>query len=128
MTKEEAKELLHIIQAFVEGKTIQQRTLVGYEDEWIDTNLSSLIISPSAYHIKPESEYKPFKSKEECYQEMLKHKPFGWINIIQTGTIANILMINDKGIKLDGNCKLLYQEVFNNYQFADGTPFGIKEE
>ena len=31
------------------------------------------------YRIKPETKYRPFKDAEECFEEMKKHQPFGWI-------------------------------------------------
>ena len=80
MTREEAKELLPIIQAYAEGKTIQQRIQVGDEDEWVDTNLP-LVIVPSTYRIKSESKYRSFKTQEECWKEMHKHSDFRVDNI-----------------------------------------------
>ena len=51
MTREEAKKLLPIIQAFAEGKTIQWRDLV--KDTWVDESVPNW--NPSAeYRIKPE--------------------------------------------------------------------------
>ena len=78
MTREEAKELLPIIQAFAEGKTIQFRCKTG---EWLDiiNNEFDFILSPDDYRIKPEPKYRLFKTQEECWNEMLKHQPFGWV-------------------------------------------------
>ena len=78
MTKEEAKELLPIIQAWAEGKTIQVR--INNDSSWTDLLDTKLEISNLyEYRIKPEPKYRPFKSQEECWEEMLKHQPFGWI-------------------------------------------------
>ena len=77
MTREEAKKLLPIIQAFAEGKTIQYET----RDGWIDLDaLYPHSDTLSKYRIKPEPKYRPFKSQEECWNEMLKHQPFGWLS------------------------------------------------
>ena len=78
MTRENAKELLPIMQAFTEGKTIQDWT----NDTWKDkeyTSFGELSQSP----IKPQPKYRPFKSQEECWNEMLKHQPFGWLKSIK---------------------------------------------
>ena len=74
MTREEAKELLPIMQAFADGKTIQ----VWANDTWQDEEYPSFG-ELSLFRIKPEPEYRPFKTQEECWNEMLKHQPFGWI-------------------------------------------------
>ena len=74
MTREEAKELLPIIQAFAEGKTIQLFTNGIWEDAK-NPSFGEL----SRYRIKPEDTYRPFETKEECWNEMLKHQPFGWL-------------------------------------------------
>ena len=79
MTREEAKKLLPILKAFADGKNVQ----VFYENEWITLSEFNFNKSPNMYRIKPESEYRPFKTKEECWNKMLKHQPFGWIKSIK---------------------------------------------
>ena len=126
MTREEAKELLPIIQAFAEGKSIQNKIegLTG----WIDTDE----IYPKydgqkvMYRIKPEPKFRPFKTQEECWNEMLKHQPFGWIRNNDTQHLCNITFINKYGVRTTDSM-LYFDHVFNTYNFVDGTPFGIKE-
>ena len=126
MDREQAKELLPIIQAFAEGKIIQSRRINGM---WIDLemktalNIISLIDEPQKYRIKPEPKYRPFKNKEECWQEMLKHKPFGWIEDKEANEYFNVQCIasGDKAIDL-------YTRLLKRCVFIDGTPFGIKEK
>lgn len=125
MTRKEAKELLPIIQAWVEGKTIQYKLKGG----WQDMDNPSFNDLPSEYRIKPEPKYRPFKTKEECWNEMLKHQPFGWIKYGES--ICNIHNIYSDSITISV-CEELYSHEFNisfvNSIFVDGTPFGIKEE
>lgn len=82
MTREEAKELLPIIQAFAEGKTIQVK---GPDNRWYDYEGKNCKLKFDSrvqdYCIKPK--YRPFKNAEECWQEMLKHQPFGWVKNIE---------------------------------------------
>lgn len=66
-----------------------------------------------------EPKYRPFKDVKECWNEMLKHEPFGWIKIKNENYLNVLESIN--------NAKN-YQYIFDNYTFADGTPFGIKED
>lgn len=117
MDREQAKELLPIIQAFAEGKTIQAAGGRGWYD--VD-NINS---NSCKYRIKPEPKYRPFKDKEECWQEMLKHKPFGWIEDKEANEYFNVQCIasGDKAIDL-------YTRLLKRCVFIDGTPFGIKEE
>ena len=125
MTREEAKEMLPIMQAFAEGKTIEFRTIEGTWEELPDP----LFQNPYKYRIKPEPRYRPFKTQEECWNEMLKHQPFGWIRNNDTQRLCNISSIgrNNYGVVID-NSILYFDLAFNTCNFIDGTPFGIKEE
>ena len=62
MTREQAKELLPIIQAYAEGEIIQYKNFL---DEWTDIEENeglSFICPPSDYRIKSQPKYRPFKS------------------------------------------------------------------
>ena len=125
MTREEAKELLPIIQAWAEGKTIQVQT---DSKSWSDITKDLYPCNhPSLYRIKPEPKYRPFNNQEECWNEMMKHKPFGWIKSNDTKRLRNIDSIGNSSIDIKGST-LYFDVVLNVYTFADGTPFGIKEE
>lgn len=120
MTKEEAKELLPIIQAFVAGKTLQ----VWTNNTWKDENYP-FFGSLGQFRIKPEPKYRPFKNREECWQEMLRHQPLGWIKN-ECGNIFNIIAIFKDSIKLN-ECRTYYDDLCEQFKFIDGTPLGIKE-
>lgn len=126
MDREQAKELLPIIQAFAEGKTIQSKRING---TWIDLemktalNIISLIDQPQKYRIKPEPKYRSFANAEECWQEMQKHQPFGWIRNKKTKEYELLQRVAPKNGVIDQ-----YACAFKRWGFADGTPFGIKEE
>lgn len=121
MNRQEAKELLPIIQAFAEGKTIEFKSAFG---NWTDCNEVLFNYPPKDYRIKPEPTYRPFKNKEECWEEMQKHQPFGWVKYKEN----IILHVNELSL----NCVLIgknyyFKEAKEEFTFADGTPFGIKE-
>lgn len=117
MTRKEAKELLPIIQAYAEGKTIQYR--VNEEtNEWKDIDNPVFNDLPSDYRIKPEPTYRPFKTKEECWDEMLKHQPFGWVKNKDAQYINLLSVRDDKDL----------DSLFEVFTFIDGAPYGIKEE
>ena len=123
MTREEAKELLPIMQAFAEGKTIQ----VWVNDTWQDEEYPSFG-KLSLFRIKPEPKYRPFRNVEECWQEMQKHQPFGWLKDTDTGGYIIISELDDEDIDISGNNGWDYVGLMKCYTFADGTPFGINEE
>ena len=127
MTREQAKELLPIIQAFAEGKNIQFLS----DGEWHDINQADFTCYPDKYRIKPEPKYRPFKSQEECLQEMLKHQPFG---VVKDKHFANyqthraFTFLTNEGCNFRGYEDMTFETSFKNLLFADGTPFGIKVE
>lgn len=129
MTKEDAEKFLPIIQAYIEGKTIQQKRQVGYEDEWVDVNHLLWNENPSNYRIKPESTYRPFKNQEECWNEMHKHPDFGYI--IYDNSYRVILTVDSGEITFLYDmepCSPDFEQCLRQAKFTDGIPFGIKED
>ena len=125
MTREEAKHFWPIIKAYSEGKTIEY---LLSEAKWAAINEDFLFDnSHERYRVKQETKYRPFTSKEECWEEMLKHQPVGWLIGKVSGlptfipfVLYNSLFIHDR--------KLTYEEAMGQYTFADGTPFGVAED
>lgn len=130
MNRKEAAELLPIIQAFAKGKDIEYRTK-GFNENWKKvTQIPELSFKSFEYRIKPEPKFRPFANAEECCQEMMKHQPFGWIT--SQGAFFYIIYIEDKLFGYGSACGTILHSEFNDvlkrFTFADGTPFGIKEE
>ena len=126
--KEEVKSVMNIIQAFTNGKTIQ--AIDPYEDEWVDqAGLNFKALFEGQYRIKPEHTYRPFKNAEECWQEMQKHQPFGWLKDKGDGHRTLITVVdNEDMMALNGITGWDFLSIMNMYVFADGTPFGVKIE
>lgn len=149
MTREKTAERIKVMQAYVDGKKIQW----AYDstDIWFDTGYPQW--KPDIdYRVKPEPPYRPFRNAEECWQEMLKHAPFGWITDYQPqngaphdgGQAIQIVCVHDVVVSVspyfeedeNGNIQRntvtdghsTYEQALKNYWFMDGTPFGIKEE
>ena len=131
MTREEAKQLLPIIQAFAEGKRIEY----GNDDDWSETDTPTWS-TDFVYRIKPEPKYRPFKSQEECLQEMLKHQPFGWLKSKKNGrfhcigevSLSDEFKIVTIALSTSESLSRSSDSVYKEYTFADNSPFGIKEE
>ena len=123
MTREEAKELLPIIQAFTEDKVIEI-----FDDEigWVEKENPKFNLNPEFYRIKPK--YRPFKTHGECWHEMLEHQPFGWVRSKKCEALLwNVTSINKDDITII--CDYYkFHRAFECFEFTDGTPFGIKEE
>lgn len=134
MTREEVKNLLPVMQAFAEGKEIQY---VNSEGRVLDKETMFDDVSYAfRYRIKPEPTYRPFRDTEECWEEMQKHKPFGWIKKISGHcNFLYIMELYSTGIVINDvdilgvfkNLLKTYNFAFTETTFADGTPFGIKE-
>ena len=129
MTREEAKELMPIIQAFAEGKAIESRCIKGDKSLWYDDEDPSFD-DDLEYRIKPEPTYRPFKDAEECWLEMQKHQPFGWVKDKKDGHHALITAVDDDtcGMSLNENAAWSLSGIMDLFTFADGVPFGVKEE
>lgn len=131
MTREEVKKLLPILQAYAEGKVIETRTdpsVLKRKDtpnKW--TEMKEIEYwNNTEYRIKPEPKYRPFANAEECWNEMLKHQPFGWIFGRKTGTAHLIRCIDDNHVFT--SIQYSFDSAFKNFVFADLVPFGVKVE
>lgn len=124
MTRENAKELLPIIQAFAEGKTIEYHS----NDNWVEQENFWFMDNVRKYRIKPEPKYCTFANAEECWQEMLKHQPFGWLKSKTDKNYSFILEVDEDSCHFVGDESWSFADLLETETFADGTPFGIKEE
>ena len=127
MNRKEVKSFLPILQAFADGKEIE----CNEEDKWYKVLEICNEMNPQDYRIKPEPKYRPFKDAEECWQEMLKHQPFGWIKPKSDDVISKFMLIDslmDKVVTVRTNVRFKYHELLEHYTFYDGTPFGVKIE
>ena len=121
MNREQAKELLPIIQAFAEGKTI----LVQEDIDWCYLgNESDFNLNPQRYRIKPEPKYRPFRSWTELRKEMWRHPPYGVV--VAKEAKKAIFKIKDEVFAVYKS--KTYEDAFKLLEFADGSVFGIREE
>lgn len=141
MNRNQAEEFYPILQAFAEGKTIETRRKPTTDnngvtkDGWFEfndwTEMKELEYWVNVeYRIKPEPKYRSFKDAEECWAEMLKHQPFGWVINKNTGRKHCITAIHETSNEVfiaDDTWKDFYK-IKKNYTFVDGVPFGVKEE
>lgn len=134
MDRNQAKEFYPILQAFAEGRVIECRTkpsaMKGTDvpNDWAEMKEIELW-NNTEYRIKPDPKYRPFKDAEECWQEMLKHQPFGWVKSKEDESRALItLIISERDIFINSIGGLTMYELMEKFTFADGAVFGILEE
>lgn len=126
MTRKETKQCVAVMQAYVDGKKIE--TFDESTDEWIDIEYPVWNWYNNVYRIKPESSYRPFRNAEECWQEMLKHQPFGIVSSKHDKAYMAFESLDDGICNFNGYREESFESAFDDIQFADGTPFGIKTE
>ena len=136
MDRNQAKEFYPILQAFAGGRVIECRTKLNavegtdVPNDW--TGIEDISFWGNIeYRIKPEPKYRPFANAEECWQEMLKHQPFG---VVKDKYFANyqthraFTCLTTKGCYFCGYEDETFESGFKNLLFADGLPFGVKIE
>lgn len=133
MDRNQAKEFYPFLQAFAEGKAIECRTKPSAlskswqgMNDW--TEMKEIEFwNNTEYRIKPEPKYRPFKDAEECWAEMQKHQPFGWLKSKENGYYSFITMLNNR-FRLNGYDGWWFDDTIKKFTFADGTTFGVKED
>ena len=132
--KNDIKRILPLLQEMEEGKTLQIKTMNGWIDVDADkdgVNVDYLLNDGITVRIKQEPKFRPFKDAEECWNEMQKHQPFGWIKPKDDDVVNKFMLIDalrNEGIAVRTNIRFNYNELLQYYTFADRTPFGIIEE
>ena len=126
MDKEKTKDLIKIMQAFLEGEVIEQRAVISdnYQSGWFTHSGDNWNTNKFEYRIKPKPQYRPFKDREECWNEMKNHQPFGWVKI--DGNYENIVEFNKNEEVFVNSRYYNWNASYKNITFADGTPFGMK--
>lgn len=141
MDRNQAKEFCPFLQAFAEGKIIETRRRPTADnngvtkDGWFEfndwTEMKELEYWVNVdYRIKPEPKYRPFKDAKECWAEMQKHQPFGWIKGKgdEHHSLITSIIADEEEVYINGISGFVLDEIMEHYTFADGTPFGVKEE
>lgn len=135
MDRNQAKEFYPILQAYAEGKVIECRTKPNaVEGTDIPNNWTEMkeigFWSNTEYRVKPEPKFRPFKDAKECWQEMQKHQPFGWIKGKEGEyySLITSIIANEEEVYINGISGFVLDEIMEHYTFADGLPFGVKVE
>ena len=132
MNRNQAKEFYPILQAYAEGRVIECRTKqsavkgTSVPNDW--TEIKEIGCWDNIeYRIKPAPKYRPFKDAEECWQEMQKHKPFGWVKSTLFKDLALVKRVTTLYVEINREI-IDYKDALDKFTFADGTNFGVKVE
>ena len=130
MDRNQAKEFYPILQAYAEGKVIESRTKpstvkgTDIPNDW--TEMKEIEFwNNTEYRVKPEPTYRPFKNGEECWQEMQKHQPFGWVKSTLFKDLALVKRVTTLYVEINREI-IDYKDALEKFTFADGTNFGVK--
>ena len=134
MTREEARKAAEVMMAYAEGREVEYYDVL--DECWESSGDLGFNWFDTKYRVKPETKYRPFKDMEECWQEMLKHQPFGWVKSKGKGYFHLIGLVQFESefedvvitFATSENLARSSHSIYENYIFADGTPFGIREE
>ena len=124
MTTEETRKAVKVMEAYANGKKIQYLNGI---DGWVETSRPVFNWAKYFYRVKPEPKCRPFKNQEECWNEMHKHPDFGWVAAQDSKVIYHINIVGDGYIHIDGS-SVVFSTAYSEYEFLDGTPFGVMEE
>ena len=133
MTREESKAFYPILQAFAEGKVIECRTKPSaLSKSWQDMNewteMKEIEFwNNTEYRVKPKPKYRPFNDAEECWQEMQKHQPFGWVKSTLFKDLALVKRVTTLYVEINREI-IDYKDALEKFTFADDNNFGVKLE
>ena len=113
-----------IIKAFSEGKEVQYKA----NGRWYLAEDIAFFGGGQEFRIKPEPKYRPFKDAKECWQEMLKHQPFGWIKDRDDNKTFIGSINSDNSVCMCNSEILFLKDIFEDFTFIDGISFGVKVE
>ena len=127
MEKEKTENLIKIMQAFLEGETVEERVvfLNNHTAGWVKHTGNDWNTTKYEYRIKPKPQYRSFKDGNECWEEMQKHQPFGWVKI--SNCYNHITEVNNENLFINGGYFNL-ESAYKNIAFADGSVFGVKND
>lgn len=126
MTKEETAKRISIMQAYLDGKTIQ--FLCGVQ--WMDVEGEPSWSNNVKYRIKEEPQYRPYANAKEFLQAQKEHGPY----ILEKAAVdryLNPVMILSDGIVFwfsNHTVTFKYSEIDKKpFYWQDGTPCRVIE-
>ena len=114
-----------VMKAYADGKEIEYKK--REEGYWTKCDYPIFDWVKYEYRVKQQPSYRPFIDGDECWKEMLKHHPFGWIRSDKNGYFC-ISRVRSHEVTFMASSSKFDEYLITGLTFADGTPFGMLEE
>lgn len=108
--------MIEVLKAFEEGKEIEVRS--SNYPEWEKCSNPSWSFATAEYRIKPQPTYIPFTFDD---RDLFRDK---WIRVKGCMPESKIVDFDTNGICFKGKKFTTYEELFNDFEFIDGSIFG----
>ena len=129
------KEMIEVMKAFEEGKKIE--FAIRNSNSWSIADSPSWNWWCNDYRVKADPVYRPYKDIEEMIDDVCNR-----FSVKRTRLGGPFIWVKDKDMKIKrlisgydqrDNTVLLVtwttlKDMFNNYTYLDGSPYGIKED
>lgn len=118
MTREQTKKAIEVMQAFVDGKTIIADSEVSNKTYDVENPIWNWCDDINTYRVKPQPKYVPYDDVSEVQREK-------WVMYKNGNYLYPITCVDikEKIIRI-GNAWYTLQEVFDDFEYEDGTPCG----
>ena len=123
------KEMVEIMLAFDRGEQIQVKNIAD-NTKWKEIEFPGWNWIYYDYRVKPKSNYIPFETAEEFFTAQRKHDEFvrrkidGVLFHSFVNNCGNVILLDDD----DHIIKRKIYEIYDKYEFTDGTPCGKEVE
>lgn len=126
------KEKIAVMQAYVEGKKVQIKTILGV-DTWCNCYIEpDWNWHDNLYRVKPEDKYRPYKDYREMVEDFCERfgvncpeysMPLIWLK----HKTADYVCLVDS-FRNDDDTKFFLNDKFDSMTYLDGSPVGKKVE
>lgn len=135
------EEKIDVMQAYLAGKKIQYRDYMAVPVQWVDVEEPAWNWASCDYRVVPEEEkpeYRPYKDADEMVEDFYKRinsgkasysMPLIWVKSKANGDIELITGYSkaDKCVLCSVNWDT-FEQLFNGFEYLDGSPVGKKVE
>lgn len=124
MTKEETKEAIKVMQAYVDGNEIESKLKEKTDSEFIAPININWDFYRYEYRVKPKETYRPYKDAEEMDAAIKKHGNYVLGNACNYRGV--VMGWGNCTVQISGYGTMTYVGLLNNHRWVDGTPCGVK--
>lgn len=113
------EEMIEVMQAYVDGKTVECCT-INTGDDWCAIHYPSWDWSCCDYRVKPEPHYVPYDSVLEVERDKWIRKKNSRKSIFK----ITIIDFDDNAVCVNGGFWKTMKKLFEEFEYEDGSPCG----